>query len=346
MGCFMQGNVGGYRQGASGAHPVFARQIYRRQPSVMGPLHRGFGFNPEGILTESKDVARRRADEADSLRRAAQSVSLQGQESGERHPAATRGFGILPAGGYDQPGVLVQTPPASRAPAPETRLDWQEAPRTPTMGQLSRARPVVDFEHGAPVGSRLGEGAAAIADVLPSAGGMRSPEREFTAQNLRSREVPTAPAAALTGRQPGRVAVAMGVFVDSAVCFALLTLANLGAHLGNWAGRLRFLTRELSATVGLPALPDEVWHWVIVLMAWAGAVYAVQWAFALLVRSTIGRFLAGIAVDPVASRSRGAWSLPAAEVLSFGGLFIVPLLWIKTDRHPLLRALRFHVPPG
>jgi hypothetical protein len=340
----MQGNVVSYRQGASGAHPVFARQVYRRQLSIMGPLHRGFGFNPDGILLESKDVARKRADEAESRRRAAQSVSLQVGDGAGSMPQAAGGFGFAsPADSSDgsaQPGLA-----AGQSVSPQTRLDWQDAPRTPTLGQLSRARPVIDFGTVADTGAQrpTPDGISAISSLMSaSEQAMAAPieEQPFV------RDQGLGSAAALTGRQPGAFAVTMGVFVDSSVCFALLTLANLGVHLGNWAGRSRFLARELSVAAGVRSIPDEVWHWVIVLTVWSLSVYVVQWVFAHLVRSTVGRFLAGICVDPVASRSRGGWSLPTAEVLTFGGLFVVPLLWLKTDRHPLLRSLRFHVPPG
>lgn len=341
----MEGNFDGYRQGASGVSPAFEGQIYRRQPNIMGPLHRGFGFNPEGILLESKDVARRRADEAESLRKAAQTVSLRGPESGGWQHSMTKGLVFRPDGGDVQSGGYVTAASALRDSEAESRLEWQEAPRAPTLGQLSRSRPVVDFDQGVRLGAGPSEAVGMPVDRLPAAGAVNSFQLNHAAPNLGKYEVFSAPAATLTGRQPAKFAVALGVFVDSAVCLALLTLAHLGAELGNWAARLRFVNRELSARFGLPTLPDEAWRWVVVFVVWAAFVYGVQLIFTMLFRSTVGRFLAGIAVDPVASRARGAWSLPAAEVLSFGGLFIVPLLWLKTDRHPLTRALRFHIPP-
>ena len=80
----------------------------------------------------------------------------------------------------------------------------------------------------------------------------------------------------------------------------------------------------------------------LVLGGWVLLVWAVQIFCVSAWRGTLGRTLAGIRVNPIASRSAGRIGMPVFEVLTFGGLFTLPIALLRPDKHVFLSKLRYH----
>jgi hypothetical protein len=165
--------------------------------------------------------------------------------------------------------------------------------------------------------------------------------------------------AALLGEKPSRWSVLLAVCVDASLCFALLAASQLAVFIGGWqeilsillaepnvSGPLQKFSAALSGPLGYFGLKspnsETLAQLGLVLGGWILLVWAVQIFCVSAWRGTLGRTLAGIRVNPIASRSSGRIGMPIFEVLTFGGLFTLPIALLRPDKHVFLSKLRYH----
>lgn len=163
----------------------------------------------------------------------------------------------------------------------------------------------------------------------------------------------------LLGESPSRWSVLLAVCVDASLCFALLAASQMAVLIGGWqellarilaepslAAQLQHLSVLLEGPLGQVGFkvpnPEGLLQLVLVLGGWIALVWAVQLFCVSAWRSTLGRTLAGIRVNPISSRSSGRIGMPLFEVLTFGGLFTLPIALLRPDKHVFLSKIRYH----
>jgi hypothetical protein len=163
----------------------------------------------------------------------------------------------------------------------------------------------------------------------------------------------------LLGDKPSRWSVLLAVCVDASLCFALLAASQLAVFIGGWqeilarlvaqpnvAAQLQKFSAMLEGPLGYVGLKapnaEALAQLGLVLGGWIVLVWAVQIFCVSAWRGTLGRTLAGIQVNPIASRSSGRIGMPIFEVLTFGGLFTLPIALLRPDKHVFLSKLRYH----
>jgi hypothetical protein len=167
-------------------------------------------------------------------------------------------------------------------------------------------------------------------------------------------------ASQLIGTKPSVWAVVLGVCVDASLSFALLAACHLavkiggldvgieagieaGLGAGKWSEWLPEPTRLSLEMNGPEALLAQLQPWIhlsLVAVCWMSALWMIQFFCVSAFRGTLGRALVGIAVNPVASRSRGLLGLPSVEVLTFGGILSLPFAILRTDKAVFVRGVR------